>query len=353
MWRTIGTLDVSSRYFLAPINTGLAIDGYPTAPLLSFHIERACPSIGVAYVGNVAVDPAAMTNSGTLLISRASSWSQLASAIASRGSLPAVQLAYRLPGLAPQRSWINARRTEYIEWARSRISSLSPAEFGAIAAQIVSGARAASDHGFVVVQLHAAHGYLLSQLLSRHINLRRDAFAYPCMEFFSRLAQSIRSALPSIVLDVRVSVLEGFEGADAEWAERRPLMLLLSEVGFDIVSLSGGHYDIDKSLIYPKGAVGPPPYLRYAAALAKANVSCVWNVAGNIRDLSAIQPILDKHPNLCLSLGRPLIADSKFVAKFLGLHPGMVRNCSECGDCHYFSRGHPHIVCPESLDLLT
>ena len=60
-----------SRFFLAPINTGFAVDGVPTEELFRFHEERSGRGVGVGYVGNVAISQDVRSNEGTAVISRA------------------------------------------------------------------------------------------------------------------------------------------------------------------------------------------------------------------------------------------------------------------------------------------
>src|SRR5688572_2796312 len=64
----IRSVVLPSRILFAPINTGFTRLGRPTKRLVSFHVERSGPSIGVSIVGNVAVEPDARANAGTALL---------------------------------------------------------------------------------------------------------------------------------------------------------------------------------------------------------------------------------------------------------------------------------------------
>jgi 2,4-dienoyl-CoA reductase-like NADH-dependent reductase (Old Yellow Enzyme family) len=113
----IRDMDVASRFFFAPINTGLAEYGAPTKDLISFHSERSGKNIGINYVGNVAIGKNFLTNDKTLYFTQSTlnSWKKLSEAISDKGTLPGIQIACRIAKSPSSKLWINKDIPSYIK----------------------------------------------------------------------------------------------------------------------------------------------------------------------------------------------------------------------------------------------
>jgi len=337
---------VPSRYFLAPINTGFAVRGAPTDRLVAFHRNRSGHGIGISYVGNVAVGTQYATNERTLVFSEERvEWERLVRTIHAAGSWAGVQVACRASTEAASRQWRSADLAE-LRWAFERIAT---DELDAIVGLFGSSARFASDAGFDVIQLHAAHGYLLSQALNPWLNIRRDEYGARPMLLLERVIEAVREAAPHCALDVRMSLSDGVATEEEEWGIREQQIASVVEMGVDMVSLSSGMYEISRHLIYPSRAQGLAAYLPYGLYLAGRHVRMAWNVAGNVWQLPEAPEVLPE--NLSFSIGRPLIADPLFIEKELRGERSSIRACDFNGACHYYTRGEPHLVCPVSEDL--
>ena len=68
--------------------------------------------------------------------------------------------------------------------------------------------------GFKVIQIHAAHGYLISLLLSKSFNYRSDKYG-EYTYVLRRIIEGIRKREPELIVDVRISLIEGI----AEYSE--------------------------------------------------------------------------------------------------------------------------------------
>ena len=337
-------LGIASRFFLAPINTGLAYLGTPTDHFVRFHKERSGHKIGVAYIGNVAVAEQYRTNDGTAVLRRDNLdvWSGLARIISNQGSVPGIQLACKVAPAESQRSWKCLDRQEFIRRTSLFLSEISRERILQTCEQFVVAAALASEAGFRVAQIHAAHGYLLALLLNRVINKRSDEFG-DGLHALARISNGIASKASGLTLDVRISILDGLEEADEERRYRAGQMRRLADIGYRIISLSAGMYDVDRRMIYPGRAQGQRVYVPDALAMAVSCPATLWNVAGNlgpIADLETQEP-----NNLTFAIGRPLIADPEFVEKSLSHRHEEIVRCVFSGHCHYFSRGRTQIEC--------
>ncbi|KAH9976208.1 hypothetical protein BGW80DRAFT_1473431 [Lactifluus volemus] len=122
--------------------------------------------------------------------------------------------------------------------------------------RFVLGAKLAHDSGFDGVELHASHGYLLAQFISRKCNIREDAYSakHAPLHLLQRIVTSIRKVLPRpFVLGIKLSSSDyvgagSLHDAQAEKeAEDRALDHVVDIARWDMIDfieISGGDYEI-------------------------------------------------------------------------------------------------------------
>lgn len=335
-------LELSSKYYFAPVNTGYSDNGLPNERLIRFHRARSGPSLGISYVGNVSISEGFVTNSSTLVLKEDRVWSDLANTIHERGSLPGIQLACRNFFKAPERRWSTINKEYLIKEYSGFISDLSWRDIDKIFLMFIGSALKAYKYGFTVLQIHAAHGYFLSSLLSPSLNKRKDEYSIEKAGGLEVLVERIKNEVPDAILDFRLSCFEGIISAEEEWLIRKEQAQMFSNKGVDLISLSAGLYDFSKPLIYPNKRDGHLPYLGYAEDLAQLNPSLLVNVGGNFWDWEEPRSELN---NVTYSIGRPLIADPEFVKKFLDGSSMEIVHCDRSGDCHYYTKGNENLTC--------
>ncbi len=121
--------------------------------------------------------------------------------------------------------------------------ALSIAEIKALVKAFADSAQRAVRAGFDVVEIHAAHGYLIHQFLSPISNQREDEFGGSFenrIRFILEIAKEVRNAIPdSMPLFVRISASDWLEDG---WTidESVQLCSLLKEVGVDLIDVSSG-----------------------------------------------------------------------------------------------------------------
>ena len=100
--------------------------------------------------------------------------------------------------------------------------------------------------GFTGVQVHAAHGYLISQFLSPLTNLRSDQWggdinnrARVLIEIVKRIRQSVK---PEFCVSVKLNSAD-FQRGGFELHDAKAVIQLLNELNVDLVELSGGSYE--------------------------------------------------------------------------------------------------------------
>ena len=335
---------IPSRLVLAPINTGFARDGIPTLALNRFQVARSGPAIGISFIGNVAVASDGRTNAGTAVLSNesADAFGQIASEIRARGSLPGIQLAYAPSDLHPGRKWRAQDQKAEIRRLQSMVSDIEATSLGAVMGHFVDATARARQLGFDVIEIHAAHGYLISLLISPVTNIRRDGFSLGgawLPDFVDRLLDAAAGAL----LAFRISVLLDVEDPSAERAAAADVCAHLSSMGLDLIDLSNGFYTLNRRLIYPSESSDRFRSTRdFAGGLVASTGSLIAFAAGIVSS----EPLLEPLPEgVLVAVGRPLIADPTFALKLLGGRRDAIVACNRTGHCHYFTRGRPSLEC--------
>ncbi|TGD97194.1 NADH:flavin oxidoreductase/NADH oxidase [Methylobacterium nonmethylotrophicum] len=122
-------------------------------------------------------------------------------------------------------------------------AELTPADLDGLTAAFVAAARRAHEAGFEVIELHAAHGYLLHTFLSPLTNRRADSFGGERagrMRFPLGVARALRQAWPAEKpLFVRVSAVDGLEGG-LSLDDTLAFAGELRALGIDVLDCSSG-----------------------------------------------------------------------------------------------------------------
>lgn len=329
---------IPSRIFFAPINTGFSYNNHLDEKLFHFHSLRSGNKIGISYVGNVAISDDSRTNINTLTINKENKgeWSLLAETIAKKGSVPGIQLGCRLSSIPAQREWINTNPDDYIKKAGQEILSYDSNVFEKVANCYVESAKVARSCGFKAIQIHAAHGYFLSLLMSPSFNFRGDIYSAEKLRLIKEIINRIHLAVPDTIIDIRISVLEGVKPMLQEFHEKKVIIKHIVNLPVNIISLSNGIYNINKYYIYPTAQIKRDKFLALGRYFALRYPGSIWNVAGNILD-----PGIDERydfPNMTYSVGRALISDPLMVKKYYNGKIDEIKRCTNCGNCHYYSK---------------
>ena len=144
-------------------------------------------------------------------------------------------------------------------------------------------ARRAREAGFRVLELHAAHGYLLHQFLSPLANRRTDAYGGPLenrMRVVLEVAAAVREVWPaSLPLLVRLSATDW---ADGGWDAAQSVVLAraLGDLGVDLIDVStGGLLPSVEIPVGPGYQVGFAEQIRREAGIPTAAVGLITDAA--------------------------------------------------------------------------
>ena len=224
--------------------------------------------------------------------------------------------------------------------------AMSKARIAETTAAHVAAALRAKNAGFDCVEIHAAHGYLISQFHAPFENRRADEYGGSLenrARFGLEILRAVKAAVPELGVIYRLSVEDFFPGG-LTFEEGRQIALWAAGGGADALHISAGHY---RSL--PSAQVVLPPmsypegtFLDFAADI-KAKVAVPVIAVGRLGDPALAQDAVASGKADFIALGRTLVADPQWVDKVARGEP--VRRCLACNTCINEMRGGARIGC--------
>jgi 2,4-dienoyl-CoA reductase-like NADH-dependent reductase (Old Yellow Enzyme family) len=252
--RSGGTL--GNRVAKAAMEEGMAGGSQlPDERLVSLYRRWGWGGAGLLITGNVMVHAEALTGPGGIVLDdRApiepfARWAQAGkaggAAMWMQLSHPGRQVQAKMPGVAWAPSPVALQLGKHSK-RFARPTAMTKKQIGATVERFATSASLAERAGFDGVEVHAAHGYLISQFLSPLVNQRSDEWG-GSLENRARLLLDVVRAIRELVsssfaLAVKLNSADFQRGGfDAEDAGR--VIEMLEPLGVDLVELSGGSYE--------------------------------------------------------------------------------------------------------------
>lgn len=246
---------VKNRLLKSAMSEALATrDGAPTPELARLYGAWAQGGVGLCITGNVMIDKGARGEPGNVIIEGAQHLKELqtwAKAATANKTQCWVQLNH--PGkqapkglnretVAP--SAIPFRKDMQAFFATPR--ELTADEVQALVERFALAAKTVKEAGFTGVQIHGAHGYLVSQFLSPHHNQRTDAWGgspEKRRRFVLAVYHAIREAVgPQFPVGIKLNSADFQRGGFTE-EESLDTIRALAAAGIDLIEISGGTYE--------------------------------------------------------------------------------------------------------------
>jgi len=211
-------------------------------------------------------------------------------------------------------------------------------------------ARRACIAGFDGIQLHAAHGYLLSGFLSPYTNTRTDEYGGTIdnririfKEIIKRTQEKVGTTFPILA---KINATDFLTGG-LELNESKIIASTLSKMGYAAIEVSGGMWEV---LMRKKDELGWQPamipesrlninskekeaYHKSYAEEIKSTIDKPLILVGGIRSLDVIEDILNRGIADFVSLSRPLIREPDLPNKWLKGTGDNTCKCISCNGC--------------------
>lgn len=247
---------IANRIAKAAMEENMAdADHAPSDALIRMYEAWAQGGAGLILTGNVMVDRRGMTGPGGVVLEddaqldRFKAWAKAASSGGAQVWMQINHPGRQMMAALGQETWSPSGVALDMGSFSKRFSvpkAMSLADIETLKHRFVQTALLAQQAGFHGVQIHAAHGYLLSQFLSPLSNQREDDYG-GTLENRARLLMEIVTAVRAAVsrafsVSVKLNSAD-FQRGGFSPEEARQVVQLLNTQGVDLVELSGGSYE--------------------------------------------------------------------------------------------------------------
>ncbi len=230
-------------------------DQAPSDQLYRLYDSWAKGGTGLIISGNVMVDGRAMTGPGGVVLENDRNlekfrrWAEIGTQNGAQFWMQINHPGRQMPGSLGQQAIAPSAVGLDLGAQSGRFPpprAMTPEDIADIKERFTNTALLAEKAGFSGVQVHAAHGYLLSQFLSPLVNKRDDEWG-GSLENRARLlldiVKSIRAAVrPDFAVAVKINSADFQRGGFSE-DDARQVVEWLNPLGVDLIELSGGSYE--------------------------------------------------------------------------------------------------------------
>jgi 2,4-dienoyl-CoA reductase-like NADH-dependent reductase (Old Yellow Enzyme family) len=223
---------------------------------------------------------------------------------------------------------------------------MSKARIAQCIAAHVAAARRAQKAGFDCVEIHAAHGYLISQFHAPFENRRTDEYGGSLenrARFGLEVLRAAKAAAPGTGVVYRLSVEDFFPGG-LHFSEGRQIAIWAAAAGADALHVTAGHYRSLPSaqIVLPPMNMPDAPFLDFAADVKK-HVGVPVIAVGRLGDPATAEAAVASGKTDFVALGRTLVAEPQWAEKVARGEP--IRRCLACNTCINDMRGGARIGC--------
>ncbi|WP_372921337.1 oxidoreductase [Roseovarius sp.] len=288
-------------------------DGYgnPTPEQWKLYETWDRGGVAASVVGEVQGDPRTIEHPGNLVLDPGADLEAFR-ALAHRGQATGAALWLQLGhagALTPE--WVGMPKApSSLNIEGIRCDALSLTDIAALPDRFARTARLACDLGFGGVQVHAAHGFLLSQFLSPLFNRRQDAYggsATNRMRLVIETVEAVRAEVPSgfcvsIKLNATDQIIGGLTQEDA-----LEVVAALDGRGLDLMEFSGGTY-FPGAPAESDGASSGPYFVDFART-ARQMTSVPLMATGGFKKRADAEYAVGSGAVDCIGLARALVLD--------------------------------------------
>ena len=185
--------------------------------------------------------------------------------------------------------------------------AFSEEEVAALPAHFAETARLGEAAGFGGVQIHAAHGFLLSQFLSPLFNRREDDYGGTIenrMRLLRAVVDAVRNAVsPGFVVAIKLNATDQLEGGFEEH-DALAVIAMLDETDIDLIDISGGTYFPGARAASDSGGKGP--YFIDFARMARRHTRKPLMATGGFKTLAQVCEAVESNAVDVVGLARAL-----------------------------------------------
>ncbi len=336
----IGTIEIANRFVRSATHDFMADrDGSVTDRQVSLFKNLARGKVGLIITGHAYVNPqgkASPYQTGVYTDNLIEGLSQIIEAVHQYPSRIFLQLSHAGRQTKPKicGSTPLAPSSVYEPTFKVTPKEMSREEVKGVIDDFIQSSRRAKQAGFDGVELHVAHGYLLSSFISPRTNKRKDEWGGTLsnrLRIVIEIVQGIKGLLgKEFPLIVKLNSSD-FLPAGLNIEESIEIAKKMERKGIDGIEVSGGMAEAGKGPVWkglcPEEEEG---YFVDNASKIKAALSIPVFGLGGIRSFSVMEKIIEEGKADLISMSRPFIREPFLISKF---RTGEIKK-SECISCN-------------------
>ena len=321
---TLGNMELKNRVVVSPMAQYKAVNGCPTDWHFTHYAERAKGGAGLVYTEMTCVSATGRITPGCpglyapdheiawkrlVDFVHAETDAKICSQIGHSGRKGSTQLGWeQMDAPLAKGNW-DLISASAIPWSEGNATpqEMAQSDMDEVAAQFVVSTQMAARAGFDMVELHAAHGYLISSFISPLSNRRTDEYGGSLenrMRYPLEVFRAMRSVWPAgKPMSVRISANDWVEEDGVTPDEAVKIAAMFREAGADIIDVSAGQTSVDAKPVY--GRMFQTPF----ANQIRNELDMPTMAVGNIYEADHVNSILLAGRAALVCLARPHLAD--------------------------------------------
>ncbi len=229
--------------------------------------------------------------------------------------------------LSPTEVELKPRVDKYGNSITYKSNEITKEEIKSVIKSFADAALRVKKAGFDMVQVHAGHGYFLSQWMNPSINTRDDEYGEYRPKFLIELYEAVRAAVgEDFIIGIKLNSEEN-PGDHSNHDDMLELCKVLDSKGIDLIEVSGCNPSRTKINVEKES------YFMDFAKKLTSSVKCTTMLTGGNKTFENIEKVLNNTDVDLIGLSRPLIAEIDLIKKWEEDNSHTVK-CISCNHCH-------------------
>ena len=338
----IGNLEIRNRIVMPAMGCSLAeVTGEPGPRMIRYYTDRAKGGAGLIITEITRIDdetgvgtPNQLSVTNTHVIGQLS---RLVESVHTYGTKLFVQLHH--PGNQTPSRLIGGKQPVSASDVTCKVigeqpRALTTEEVEAMVRKFVTGAVIAQKAGVDGVEIHAAHGYLVSQFLSPYTNKRTDKYGGSFearLRFITEIIMGIKAYCgPKFPISVRMNG-DDFLPGGITLEDSVKIAVYLEKLGVACINVSCGMYDSGSTIIEP--SYFAEGWKKHLSTAIKNAVSIPVIAVDNIKHPSVAEALLEEGASDFVGIARGFLADANWGVKAKKGEDLYIRKCLGCMEC--------------------
>lgn len=349
--------DVRNRFVRSATHEWMAqADGTPTSRIGDMYEELSRNEVGIIVTGYAYVNPKGKSDrfqQGIYDDRFIEAYREIVSRVHAHGSRIVLQVVHggRQTMISSENPYAFAPSAVTLTGTGITPEEMGEQEILETIEDFAQAVRRCKEAGFDAVQLHCAHGFLLSNFISPYTNRRKDRWGGSTMKRTQVILDIIkrsREMVGDYPIMVKLNVTDGFpEGSKKnsfDAPESIEIAKMLADNGVCAIEVSGGIADAGDVMFRTKiSSPEEEAYYREYSRMIKEAVDVPVILVGGIRSRGVMEMLLKEGYADMISLSRPFISEPDLIVRLRTGQADAVKcvSCNLCSDhsgikCNYF-----------------